>query len=419
MEEPSENRKRKAAQEEAQAEDVKKVKRTTVQGDSTTTTTTTTSAENKAEQEDATGTTPREEPATTIDLPKRSATEEPGATTKAEKESPTDQSDKPADNNNNNNNNNNISAHVDKPTVFGSSVGFSGFGAVKSTGFGTTSSGGFGSNHSGGFATSSTGTGFGQSSTGFGSFASSHSSAFATTSSLGFGTAKAFGELKKAKSAFGVAPTVHSSKDPAKDEEEKAEHEEEETTNESSTAVVDDFKPVAELPKDYDAKTGEEEETTLYKGRCKTRRLAPNNKTEESPNPAPVAMAAPAVPHSESFLGKTSSSDTSASSPEVTWQEVGIGPLKVLQHNTTQKIRLVQRQEEKKEGPGLRVIVNALLLGGSLTKIHQPSEKHVQWATPVDGKAVTYLFTFKTPEEASRLFQVLVEHSGGGGGDNA
>lgn len=68
----------------------------------------------------------------------------------------------------------------------------------------------------------------------------------------------------------------------------------------------------------------------------------------------------------------------------------------------------MQRREVNPSGPGTKVIVNAPLhRGGGLTKIFRPTEKHVQWVTPIDGKAVTYLFKFSAVKEANEMAQVL------------
>jgi hypothetical protein len=302
---------------------------------------------------------------------------------------------------------------VEKTSIFGSSVGFSGFGSVKPTGFGMAA--GFSSegNKISGFG-NTTGTTFGNNSfaaknTGAlgGTFSSGGSSSFGGGSgggsTLGFGKSKGFGELNKGVSGsiFGTPINTDTKSDEGKEE------------NVAESDSPDNNNTVVELPTDYEARTGEEEESSLFQARCKTHRLVPAESKEHSANktPAPAtAKAAPAVPHSESLLRKSPTDDGTRESETIVWQEVGIGPLKVLQHDTTKKIRIVQRREVSPSGPATKVIVNAPLHSGSLTKVHQPTEKHVQWTTPIDGKATTYLFKFGSPADASQLIKVLTDN---------
>lgn len=279
-----------------------------------------------------------------------------------------------------------------KGPIFGATAGFSGFASVKSTsgfGFGTSSA---------------TGASFGSAGGGFGSSNSGNNSAIGSLSSqsgfgssvLRFGTAKGFGEPKPAPAfAFG-APTMA-----AKGTEGEAE-----TETGDETAPID---PVVELPSDYEIKSGEEDEVVLWEARARTHKLIPaGSKIEAKPTNVTAKAAVHSVPPSQSLVG-ASQTDETEKPPETSWQEVGTGPLKVLQHVIDRKIRLVQRREVSPSGPATKVLVNAPLHIGGLAKtnVQRPTEKHVQWTTHVEGKAVTYLFKFKTAQEASKMAEAI------------
>lgn len=277
-------------------------------------------------------------------------------------------------------------------SVFGAATGFSGFAAVKGgEGFGGKSD-----------ATSSVfgggGGGFGSSTPGSSFFASGGKSGFANLSA---GSARGFGELQgSSNSAFGASAAKKGEDDNT-------------PADSTETSEPDPIRPIVELPTNYEIRSGEEEEIVLFEARCRTHRLLPaGSKNESTANStaasATASKAAPAVPPSQSLVGNsTTDSTTSSSSTEITWQEVGTGPLKILQHVKSRKIRLVQRREVSPSGPATKVIVNAPLHLEGLTKIHHPTEKHVQWTTPVEGKAVTYLFKFGSPQDATELAKVL------------
>jgi hypothetical protein len=280
-----------------------------------------------------------------------------------------------------------------KGPIFGATAGFSGFASVKSTsGFGF---GGSSSASSTSFG--STGGGFGSSNLGNNSAIDSLSSQSGFgSSSMGFGMAKGFGEAKAAPaSAFGGATMT------AKATETETENE---TTEE--TLPID---PIAELPSDYEIKSGEEDEVVLWEARARTHKLIPaGSKIETKPTNVTAKAAVHSVPPSQSLVGANQTKE-SEKSPETSWQEVGTGPLKVLQHVINRKIRLVQRREVTPSGPATKVLLNAPLHIGGLAKtnVQRPTEKHVQWTTHVEGKAVTFLFKFKTAQEASKMAEAI------------
>ena len=298
-----------------------------------------------------------------------------------------------------------------KSSIFGSTTGFAGFAAVKSN-----SGGGFGSDT--GKSAFGSGGGFGTLASGFGGFSAGTSSAFGTgfgsasSSSIGGTTAtnkKGFGDLPASSgSAFGASTTTTSKKSDEDADETTAPDTAAEAAPPTTTT-----RPIVELPTNYVPSNGEEEETVLFLGRCRTHRSPPatgDGTTESSSAAPPKAKAAPAVPHTHSLVGNINNdaaATTTAASGDTHWQEVGTGPLKVLQHVTTRKLRLVQRREVSPSGPATKVILNNPFHQGGLTKIHQPTEKHVQWTTMVDGKIVNFLFRFKLPQEATDLVKVM------------
>lgn len=277
-----------------------------------------------------------------------------------------------------------------KGPIFGATAGFSGFASVKSTsGFG------FGGSSASGTSFGSTGGGFGSSNLGNNSAIDSLSSQSGFgSSSLGFGMAKGFGEAKAAPAFGGATMTAKAT--------------ETETENETTEKTLP-IDPVAELPSDYEIKSGEEDEVVLWEARARTHKLIPaGSKIETKPTNVTAKAAVHSVPPSQSLVG-ANQTEESEKSPETSWQEVGTGPLKVLQHVINRKIRLVQRREVTPSGPATKVLLNAPLHIGGLAKtnVQRPTEKHVQWTTHVEGKAVTFLFKFKTAQEASKMAEAI------------
>lgn len=293
-------------------------------------------------------------------------------------------------------------------SVFGATTGFAGFGAVK-TGGGF----GFGNNKTEGTSAFGSSGGFGSSTKGtsaFGGFAAGVAPSFGSSSGLSFGTAKGFGELQPTKGTSGSAFGATGSSPSKKSNDEEA-------ADDSVSPAPLPTRPIVELPTNYELRSGEEEETVLFEGRCRTRRLAPEEEEPKDPastGPGLAAKAAPAVPHSEILVRNTAaSSQSSSATPLVTWQDVGTGPLKVLQHKSTGKFRVVQRREVSPSGPATKVILNVPAHVGGLSKIPPAQEEEIetrqrfQWTTPVEGKAVTYLFKFSSTQEARELVKVL------------
>jgi len=102
--------------------------------------------------------------------------------------------------------------------------------------------------------------------------------------------------------------------------------------------------------------------------------------------------------------------------PATTWKEVGIGPLRLLQNNTTKSYRIVQRRESTPHGAGTKLILNVGLVCG---KVDREAEKYVRVATVSGGAGdgegkggggvVMYLFKVKSVDVGDELEKHLGE----------
>ena len=83
------------------------------------------------------------------------------------------------------------------------------------------------------------------------------------------------------------------------------------------------------------------------------------------------------------------------------WQELGIGPLKILRScDFPDKFRLVQRRESTPNGPAHKVILNVPLWKEATCQ--KTSEKHLSVTTVgSSGEGETYALKFKEAEQAA------------------
>jgi len=253
--------------------------------------------------------------------------------------------------------------------VFGGGSAFSGFG-----GFGSSSntSEGFGSS-------SSSGGGFGSafgSSSGFGTKASSESDAAKTSAPA----TSLFGKPTGSPGfSFGFAKP---------------------TTKESESASS----ATVTLPENVKLTTGEEDEVKMHEVRCKSFKLVTQAETKEVEERKESAN--PSVRPSSNFENKNreSSKDDKESDekkgPQHRWQELGIGPVKILRStNHADKFRMVQRRESTPNGAAHKVILNIPLWKEVTCK--KPSDQQLVLTTVSgSGDGVTFTLKFKEAGEA-------------------
>ena len=207
------------------------------------------------------------------------------------------------------------------------------------------------------------------------------------------------------------------------------------------------------LPTDYQPQSGEENEIVLIECRCKTHRWGPAMTADSKDEATSASLASAAVPPTESSLTKknepssletasttannhendqsgcsgksiregddeSKSHQLSSTSCDMTWHEVGVGPLRVLQpvketptgQNQGDKtqpssVRLVQRRQVH-TSQATKVLLNQRLFSEST--VSQPSDRHVKFTTPGgDGGAATFLFRCGKVQEALDLTTVL------------
>lgn len=311
------------------------------------------------------------------------------------------------------------------PFVFGASTGFRGFATAASNG---SSSTGFG-------AAAAAGTG------GFAFFGGGNSSS--TTFSSGFGSLG--GENKNNHRFALISSTRNSSSSHDESSSTAAVAASSSSEGKTTTTTSTPHQPVAQLPVQYELKSGEEDEIVILELRCKTYRRGPSSNSSTDTSQAildntKIVGKNPSVPHSESSLlttttsskpsgdqdadtnveqspsqtttttttpTVTSSTDNALSTSTMEWHEVGIGPLKILRHNQKRSNhRMVQRRESTPGGSATIVILNARLREFVVTA---PSEKHVQIVVVMQDPqpVTTYLFKCKLATDAATLKSCL------------
>jgi NUP50 (Nucleoporin 50 kDa) len=295
----------------------------------------------------------------------------------------------------------------DKPKVFGSGSGFSGFGsaaATSSNGFGGTIYNGFGT------APSSTGFGFGTAPTTTSTAEPGTSSAITSTPSFGFG-----------KSSTTSTASANDSADKAEE------------------VPVSPTKATLKLPDEVKLTNGEENEQILIELRVKVFKLVQSTAEEDKETSKhEVAVAAPSVPPSTSSFTKPKTEAEAASADDETknknaddsnldgkldnanskgklelkWQDLGAGPFKLLEGGPN-KLRLVQRYQGKNPGDKpTRVLLNHPFWKES--RIMKTDTKYLQLdlLVPTEDKTLekmTYSIKFKSEAEADSLYEVLTK----------
>jgi NUP50 (Nucleoporin 50 kDa)/RanBP1 domain len=333
----------------------------------------------------------------------------------------------------------NEGTETSKPKVFGSSTGFSGFKAAASgNGFGF---GGFGKN-AGNSPSGANGT------TGFGAVAASSGFTKTSTSSF-FGSSPPSTGFSSASTgpADGKSLFQTSSGAPAfaftafsKKVDESKSDDDDDVNPEEEVDVTIEGAPAVNLPEQVQLTTGEEDEEVIHDGRCKSFHWVPKPPEGEETAESTATKANPSVKPSTAFQAviSTSKADKDSTSEEkeddtsikeetstngdvkkkeskeskeettknqlsdanFKWQELGVGPMKILRSTSKEgKYRLVQRRESTPNGPATKVILNVPLWKEST--VERTAPKFLTLRTLVDNKVESYSFRFKDSSDAS------------------
>jgi len=211
-----------------------------------------------------------------------------------------------------------------------------------------------------------------------------------------------------------------------------------------------------ELPDNVELTTGEEEEKVIHEGRCKSFIWVLDDKDETKDGSAgghddvtdAAGKANPSVKPSTEFHAAitniTKSEDSSSNNstdkedesddkkdkddttttengvaaaateqkqPEHRWQELGIGPMKILR-STVQpdRLRLVQRRESSKMGKATKVILNVPLWKESTCERDRQAQQYLRLKTFKNGKVCSYSLKFKESTDAGYFHHYITDH---------
>ena len=311
-------------------------------------------------------------------------------------------------------------AETGPPKVFGfgSAAGFGAATSGSSTGNSSSGFGGFG-----GFSTAGKAVGFGSPS----SSAKGSNSGFKFGSSSSSPTKSLFGNTGSSNFKFSLSKMSDSS-------------------NSSTTPKESENKESTILPDNVELKTGEEDEEAVFSGRCKsfqwvTSDVADANNGSDDRTSTKNSNTNPSVQSSKQFQSTISSSksndashtssndenkqktaksdsdaaledrtETSTSKPSHRWQELGIGPVKILRSKSKpDRLRLVQRRESSKNGPATKVILNVPLWNESNCDRDGQAQQFLKLKTMNKGKVCQYNLRFKEVAEAGNFHHHLTD----------
>jgi uncharacterized protein (DUF1810 family)/O-acetyl-ADP-ribose deacetylase (regulator of RNase III) len=291
----------------------------------------------------------------------------------------------------------NNSGSDDKPKVFGSGFGYSGFAsaaASTSNGFGSSATG----NETPASADPPNNSGSDDKPKVFGS-GFGYSGVTSAASSTGNGFGSGIGK----SSTTSTASTTNGTE--FKGDEDKAK----ETPAPPTKATL-------KLPAEVKVTTGEEDEHNLFEARVKVFKLVLSTAEDDKETPTKqVKVAAPCVPASSSSFTKPKPDDTNLDGKPklgMKWQDIGVGPLKLLEGGPN-KLRLVQRYQGKNPGDRpTRVLLNHPFWKES--KVMKTDFKYLQLdlLVPTEDKTlkkITYSIKFTQEADADSLFEVLTK----------
>jgi len=93
------------------------------------------------------------------------------------------------------------------------------------------------------------------------------------------------------------------------------------------------------------------------------------------------------------------------------WQELGIGPMKILRSTKKpDRFRLVQRRESSKNGPATKVILNVPLWKETTCERDRQAQQYLRLKTFENGKVCTYSFQFKENTDAGFFQHYMTDH---------
>mmetsp|Transcript_31558 Transcript_31558/g.36262 ORF Transcript_31558/g.36262 Transcript_31558/m.36262 type:complete len:544 (+) Transcript_31558:58-1689(+) len=93
------------------------------------------------------------------------------------------------------------------------------------------------------------------------------------------------------------------------------------------------------------------------------------------------------------------------------WQELGIGPMKILRSTKKpDRFRLVQRRESSKNGPATKVILNVPLWKETTCERDRQAQQYLRLQTFENGKVCTYSFLFKENTDAGFFQHYMTDH---------
>jgi hypothetical protein len=190
------------------------------------------------------------------------------------------------------------------------------------------------------------------------------------------------------------------------------------TSSSSSGGDAASNAAAVKLPENVELMTGEEDEMKIFEVRCKSFKWVVDQK-KETEEESRSKESNPSVKPSSNFENKNQeldkkmpekdSSDKDNGQAEHRWQELGIGPLKILRScDVPDKFRFVQRRESTANGPAHKVILNVPLWKESTCT--KTSEKHLSVTTVgSSGLGETYALKFKEAAQATSFSERIQE----------
>jgi hypothetical protein len=336
--------------------------------------------------------------------------------------------------------------------------GFGGFGSNSNNGTG------FGTGAAAPAAAAAAAAAPASGSSGFGRTATANSSLFGTNSNSSTGFSSIASQTSNAGSLFqtngssGVVFAFGKKSESKGDDCKPGEGDSTDDANDNNSKTGRTTVPAVKLPEHVELTTGEEDEDVVHDGRCKSFHWVPkkDDSTAAAADTETTAKANLSVKPSTEFEAaistikndnkdkadeskertdgaseedsesnnnkdegatkeggqdastKTEQTESNSSPEQFRWQELGVGPIKILcSMSDSGKYRIVQRRESTKNGPATKVILNIPLWKES--KLEQPAPKFLTVKTLVGDRVESYMLRFKDTSDASHFHHYLSE----------